>query len=117
LGNYQYFDADTTTASEIKGFSLTKLREGTYLTIACKRTATGGNPSTFLSEFKTTAYPNTTLTGAAQTIHYATGLTYDMGLIQNNLDVFYVSVLNLTRNANGVATSIDLLVNHQRYHA
>lgn len=109
VGNYQYFDVNVTTLADVKGFKLINLQEGTYLTIACKRISTGGNPSTFKSQFETFKVGSGTEPGT-KNIHYATGLTYDMGAVEGDLDVFYVSVLSLTSNA------IDLIVNHQRYH-
>jgi hypothetical protein len=113
------FDIDTTTEdASIAGFKLVSSDNpsGKYANIVLKRSGPGGNPKGFGSDFKL-QIGSTTLQGSALDINYATGITYELGQAAGDVDVFYVSVINVDLNPGTQApTGAEILVNHQRYY-
>jgi len=103
-----------TDLTEIDGFYLEGCDLGKYVSIILKR-ATTGSPTTFHSGFKV-AINGTELSPPNLTVNYATGISYDIGTSQNDVDVFYVSVINVDYTGS-TPSGAEILVNHQRYYS
>ena len=103
-----------TDLNEIDGFYLQGCDLGKYVSITLKRTTTG-SPTTFHSDFKVNIN-GTELSPPNLTVNYATGISYDIGTSQNDVDVFYVSVINVDYTGS-TPSGAEILVNHQRYYS
>jgi len=104
----------TSDLSEIDGFYLQGCDLGKYVSIILKRTAAGTGPTTFHSDF-IVEINGTDLSTPSLTVNYATGISYDLGTSQDDVDVFYVSVINVDYTGTN-PTGAEILVNHQRYY-
>ena len=120
LSNLNTFKFDINTLTEdasITGFKLVSSDNpsGKYANIVLKRSGANGNPSVFGSDFMLNI-GGTDISGNLD-INYATGITYELGQAAGDVDVFYVSVVNVDVNpGTGAPTGAEILVNHQRYY-
>lgn len=104
-GNNVRYDISTGKITEIK---LERMSSGDYVNIIIK--GIGSNPVAdgFNSVF--TASDGAGNNATSMGVSYAGGITYNMGTAQGDVDVFYVFCLE------SASQTVNLLVNHQRYH-
>ena len=108
-GNNARFDLGNTTVEYIY---LNYLSAGDYVNITFKQ---AGTPAAdrFKSAFRASNADDDEALVVNTNVRYAGGITYNMGTTQNDVDVFYVYCLS---SSAGSTPTIELLVNHQRYH-
>ena len=99
------------STTKVENIHLKNLQRGDYMTVICKQGAASPAADSFNSNF--TASNSTDQFAGTLNLHYAGGITYGLGPVQNDVDVFYVQCINAS---SGGSPTIDLLVNHQRYH-
>ena len=104
-GNNVRYDIST---GKIIGIKLERMSSGDYVNIIIK--GIGSNPAAdgFNSVF--TASDGDGNNATSMGVSYAGGITYNMGTAQGDVDVFYVFCLE------SASQTVNLLVNHQRYH-
>ena len=93
---------------------LRNLKAGDYMNIICQQSAV--NPATDIFKSVFTASNGDIPDNIATTLndHFAGGITYGLGAAKDDIDVFYVQCLSSSENSS--SPTIDLLINHQRYH-
>jgi len=103
-----------TGSTPIPGFKLISddNPSGKYANIILKRRGTHSNPSLFGSEIKLEVGG---INVTSLDVQYATGITYELGQAADDVDVFYVSVINVDYSGS-TPTAAEILVNHQRYY-
>jgi hypothetical protein len=101
-------------ATNVNYLVLQKLSAGDYVNITFQQTASSPTADRFKSAFRATNADNIAASVVNTNVRYAGGITYNMGTTENDVDVFYVYCLS---SSAGATPTIELLVNHQRYHA
>lgn len=99
-------------ATPVNNIHLRNLKSGDYMNIICEQSVT--NPSTDIFKSVFTASNDTDQFATTLKDHFAGGITYGLGGASGDIDVFYVQCLSAS---TGNSPTIELLINHQRYHS
>ena len=115
LNTFKFDIPSTIGSAAISGFKLisTDNPSGKYANIVLKRNGSHTNPSIFGSDFMLNI-GGTDISGNLD-INYATGITYELGQSNADVDVFYVSIIHVDYSGS-TPSGAEILVNHQRYY-